>query len=142
MTIKFTIPGNPYGKGRPNARIVHVTGGKSFVNMYTPSETVAQEKIIAQICRYTMGPRKPFSCPLGMEVVAYHPIPTSWSKKDRAEALVGTMQCVAKPDLDNVVKLVLDALNRVAYEDDKQVISLTAKKFYSSDPRVEVIITV
>lgn len=33
-----------------------------------------------------------------------------------------------KPDIDNVIKLVLDALNGVAYDDDAQVVSVTGLK--------------
>jgi Holliday junction resolvase RusA-like endonuclease len=45
-----------------------------------------------------------------------------------------------KPDLDNVMKAVLDALNGVVYADDSQVINLVATKRYSTDPRVEVYV--
>lgn len=45
-----------------------------------------------------------------------------------------------KPDIDNVVKAVLDALNGVAYRDDTQVIELHVRKSYSEKPRVEVCI--
>jgi Holliday junction resolvase RusA-like endonuclease len=43
-----------------------------------------------------------------------------------------------KPDLDNVAKAVLDAINGIVYVDDAQVINLVATKRYATDPRVEV----
>ena len=43
-----------------------------------------------------------------------------------------------KPDIDNVLKLVLDALNEVAYKDDTQVIEVECKKFFSINPRIEI----
>jgi Holliday junction resolvase RusA-like endonuclease len=45
-----------------------------------------------------------------------------------------------KPDIDNVVKSIFDALNKVAFNDDTQIISLSVRKFYSEHPRVEVTI--
>ena len=43
-----------------------------------------------------------------------------------------------KPDADNVIKLVADALNEVAYKDDTQIIELECRKFYSNIPRMEI----
>lgn len=49
------------------------------------------------------------------------------------KALRGRQWDLTKPDVDNVAKIVLDGLNSVAYEDDKQVVSLSVSKM----PRVE-----
>ena len=46
-----------------------------------------------------------------------------------------------KPDIDNVVKVYADALNHLAYHDDSQVVSITCEKYYSEEPRVEVILS-
>ena len=43
-----------------------------------------------------------------------------------------------KPDIDNVVKIIMDALNGAAYKDDKQVVSVFESKFYDDDPKVIV----
>lgn len=43
-----------------------------------------------------------------------------------------------KPDIDNIVKAVLDALNKVAYRDDTQVVELQVRKQYSERPRLEI----
>ncbi len=45
-----------------------------------------------------------------------------------------------KPDLDNIIKIVKDALNDVVYVDDVQVIKVVSEWSYSSNPRLEVII--
>lgn len=45
-----------------------------------------------------------------------------------------------KPDWDNIGKIVTDALNGVAYHDDAQIVDAQVRKFYSKDPRVEIII--
>lgn len=54
--------------------------------------------------------------------------------------LDGKILPAKKPDIDNVVKAVLDALNGVAYRDDTQVVELHVRKSYSEKPRVEVSI--
>ena len=43
-----------------------------------------------------------------------------------------------KPDTDNIAKSILDALNGIAYKDDKQVVTLSVKKRYDEVPRVSV----
>jgi len=68
----------------------------------------------------------------------YCPIPSSLSKRKR-EQLNGEL-CLKKPDIDNYVKLVCDALNGIAWEDDNVVASLYAVKLYDNEPRTEVYI--
>lgn len=46
-----------------------------------------------------------------------------------------------KPDCDNIAKNINDALNRIVYNDDKQIVSLTVNKFYSNDEYVKVNIS-
>ena len=53
----------------------------------------------------------------------------------------GKISHTKKPDLDNLVKLVLDAYNGVLYDDDSQIISLSLSKMYSSTPGIEINIT-
>ena len=65
----------------------------------------------------------------------------STSKKKRQQMLAGLIRPTKKPDLDNVIKSILDALNKVAYHDDTQIVSLSVEKFYSDSPRVEVAIS-
>ena len=45
-----------------------------------------------------------------------------------------------KVDCDNLVKVVLDSLNEIAYHDDVQVVDCQVRKFYSDNPRVVVTI--
>ena len=56
----------------------------------------------------------------------------SWSKKDRQLAIDGKIP-PKKPDVDNVVKIVLDALNRVVYLDDTQVTHCNVRKMWDED---------
>lgn len=54
------------------------------------------------------------------------------------QMLSGELLPTKKPDIDNITKCVLDALNGIAYHDDSQIVRLTVEKFYAQQPRVEV----
>ncbi|MCZ0853544.1 RusA family crossover junction endodeoxyribonuclease, partial [Brevibacillus laterosporus] len=73
----------------------------------------------------------------------FRPMPkaVSGSKRKKENAEKGRLRPVTKPDVDNYVKGVKDALNHLIYKDDSQVVDLKVSKFYSEEPRVEVIIT-
>lgn len=73
-----------------------------------------------------------------MDLCVYSPIPRSWSKRARIEA-EGKPK-ITKPDMDNVIKLYMDVMNGIIYDDDKQITCLSASKFYSENPRVEISI--
>jgi Holliday junction resolvase RusA-like endonuclease len=133
--IFFVVPGQPVGKGRPRASS---RGG--FVRMYTDAKTLSYEQLIAKQATYAMGNlAEMLYTPISMRIVALYNIPVSWSKRKQQLALSGDL-IPGKPDLDNVAKAVLDALNGVVYEDDKQVIRLVIEKSYSFEPRIEVYV--
>lgn len=136
-TVEFIIPGEPKGKGRP--RIVN--RGK-FSKAYTPQETVAYENLI-KVEYELQAERYKFSNGtfLEMRIEAYHSIPGSVSKKRRAMMLSGEIRPIKKVDCDNLIKVVADALNQVAYKDDTQIVECKCYKYYSDDPCVKVRLT-
>ena len=75
---------------------------------------------------------------LDMRIKAYYSIPKSKSKKMKALMLEGIIRPTKKPDMDNVVKIIADSLNNIAYRDDTQIVDCQCRKFYSDTPRVEV----
>lgn len=77
---------------------------------------------------------------LDMRIYAYYGIPKSDSKKKSALKLQGAIRPVKKPDMDNVMKIVADSLNGVAYRDDTQIVDSMVRKFYSDRPRVQIVI--
>ena len=77
--------------------------------------------------------------PVSVRIEADYPMPQSWGKKQREEAR-GTY-ADRKPDLDNIEKAVLDALNGVAWTDDKSVVVLIARKKWADHGGVEITIT-
>ena len=95
--ITIVVPGRPVPKGRPRVVRGHA---------YTPAATVVAEHRIAFLAR-AVGAR-PIECPVAVRAEFFF-------KDGRARA-----------DIDNLAKLVLDALNGVAFKDDRQVVSLEA----------------
>lgn len=77
---------------------------------------------------------------LDLRVVAYYPIPSSKSKKQQRLMEDGVIRPTTKPDSDNILKIVADSLNQIAYKDDAQVVDAQIRKFYSRRPRVVVSI--
>ena len=86
------------------------------------------------------GGIQPSEQPLEIDIVFYMPIPKSYSKKQKAEILSGRLKHTKKPDIDNLTKSVLDALNGLAYADDSKIIKVAAEKQYSEKPRTELSI--
>ena len=133
--VKFTVPGQPKGKAR--ARTVRRGGGKSF--FYTPEGTVLYENLI-KTCYLQDAGHVLFNDgqPLAVSITAFYEVPKSYSKKKKQEMLDGQLYPTKKPDIDNIAKCVLDALNKLAYRDDTQVVRLHMEKHYAEIPRVEV----
>lgn len=134
MKAQFSIPGKPVGKGRPRFAV----RGK-FVQAYTPETTASFENLV-KLCWQQSGCEK-LEGEITAVICAYFPIPKSTSKKKRAEMAVKHTGCTTKPDADNIAKIVLDALNKMAYDDDSQVTRLLVKKGYSDEPRTVVVLS-
>ena len=73
---------------------------------------------------------KPTDKPLKVSITMYVEIPQSKSKKQKEKMLTGEIKPIVKPDVDNVAKSILDALNGIVYLDDKQIIELDIEKLY------------
>ena len=135
--MQFTIPGPPQGKAR--ARTVY-NKFSGRVMSYTPDKTVLYENLIksayeAALDRVAYIDKEP----LTMFITAYFDIPKSTTKKNRALIDEGKLLPTKKPDIDNIAKVVCDALNGLAYRDDTQIVRLIMDKKYTNDlPRVEV----
>jgi Holliday junction resolvase RusA-like endonuclease len=131
--LLFTIPGEPKGKQRPR---VTRTG-----HAYTPKETAVYENLVKMEYLNQCGGERKLNGPIKMFIRAFFSIAASVSQKKRNQMLNGYIRPTKKPDLDNIVKIVADSLNKIAYDDDSQIIDITVGKYFSDKPRVEVIIT-
>lgn len=131
--LAFTIPGDPRGKGRPRATTI---GGHA--RMFTDSKTASYENLVKLAASRALGHRAPLDCPLTVVVTVRMTPAASSSAKKRAAMLSGAIAPTKLPDLDNVVKAVLDGCNKVAFRDDALVVSLIARKQYAATPGVDV----
>jgi Holliday junction resolvase RusA-like endonuclease len=129
--IRFTIPGNPCAKERPR---FNTKTGRAF----TPKKTVRAENVVAKLARTAMGARNPMTGPIRLHIEAVFPIPASWPAHLKRAAIEGRVWHVARSDLDNIVKLVSDSMNGIAFADDSQVAVLTNGKRYGKPERVDV----
>ena len=134
-TITFSIPGEPQGKGRPRVVRNKYTGASMS---FTPDKTVAYEELVrARYAQAAHGERFG-EVPLQIEIRAAYTIPKSKSKRDKARMLSGELRPTKKPDCDNIVKIICDALNGIAYPDDKQITDASIQKVYGDVPGVVV----
>lgn len=122
--MEFIVEGNPQGKARP--RFSQKSG-----TVYTPAKTAKYEKLIRKAFLAAGGKTIPSDCYVGITVDAYFQIPKSYTKGKRLACQYNVYRPAKKPDIDNVLKVVMDALNVVAYVDDKQVVSVTCRKYYT-----------
>lgn len=132
---KFTVYGECVGKKRPK-----FSRQGNFVRTYTPEATANYETLV----RLSFIQENPNfktidkDIPLTCIITIYKGIPKSVSKKKREMMLNGQIRPTSKIDLDNGIKSILDGLNKVAFEDDSQIVELKASKHYAETPRAEV----
>lgn len=133
-TRYIMIPGEPQGKGRPR----YTRSGHT----YTPDSTRAYEALV-RACYAEQVDSEPFAkgVPLVVTIECRFGVPLSDSVKKRRAKLCDLMMPTKKPDTDNIVKAVLDALNGAAYHDDSQVTTLHVYKRYGIEQCVKVWIS-
>jgi Holliday junction resolvase RusA-like endonuclease len=131
MEVKFCVDGEPKGKQRPRASIVH-----GHARMYTPKDTVNYETLVRYTYQSEVG--KKLEGAIEATIIGYFPIPKSTSKKKAEMMRNHEIPYTNKIDTDNLAKVILDSLNNIAYDDDKQIYKLSVEKWYSDFPRVVV----
>lgn len=143
--ISIVLPGPPRGKGRPRTRVVG-----DFATIFTDSKTRNYENELKAAGIRAMNGAPHLDEPVSVMVLAYMPIPESWSQKKKAAAIAGDILPETGIDLDNIVKM-LDGLNYypprhkgdkqkrpIIWKNDSQIVALQARKMYSEVPRLEV----
>ncbi len=130
--MDFTIYIEPKPKLRPR-----FFARGNFRGTYTPKKTKDYEQELALKC-LPYKPPVPLSSALKVTLTFGMPIPKSFSKKKRQAIVDGILHHTKKPDLDNLIKAVCDSLNGIFFEDDKQIVSLSADKFYNDTPFIRI----
>lgn len=112
--LRFSVPGLVRGKGRPRMMaFVDKKSGKAKARGYTPQQTAAYENLV-KLAAEEAGAR-PVDGPVLVRLTIWMAIPKSTPKAKRALMAQGVMRPTRKPDIDNVVKAVMDGLNTVAF---------------------------
>lgn len=131
--VTFVVPGTPVGKGRPR-----FARQGSFVRTFTPEKTASYENLVKVKAEEAMQGRQLFEGAVAVEIALFVTPPASWSQKKQREALAGTVFPTSKPDVDNVLKGIMDACNEIVFKDDKQAVDVVVRKRYAETARAIV----
>lgn len=121
------------GKARP--RMNTITG-----HAYTPSKTKNYEYFTRFIFTNKYSDYEQLEGRLQVKIIAYIELPKKRTKLAEAEMLANIQSPTKKPDIDNIVKIILDSLNGYAYKDDKQITKLEVEKRYARSSKAFIII--
>ena len=131
--IVFTIPGTPVGKGRPR-----FARRGAFVTTYTPEKTASYENLVKVKAEEAMVGRELIAGAVAVTILLFITPPASWSNKKMLQALNHEIMPTTKPDVDNIIKGIFDAMNEIVWNDDKQVVDVTIRKRYANTARATV----
>ena len=121
------VDGKIKGKARPRVYQGHAI---------TPKDTVTYENWV-KLC-YQQQDGRHLKGSIRANIEAYYKIPKSYTKKRLESIRAGIEYPTKKPDIDNIAKIILDSLNKIAFDDDSQVVELTISKMWTEDnERVE-----
>ena len=130
MELNYTVVGIPKPQARPRT-FYGVKGGKGFVRTFSP-KTSWFDIVYSETLKIKNTLKNRLVGALELNLTFCMPIPKSISKKKREHLHYVTK----KPDVDNLAKAVMDAINQVGiWEDDSQVSRLVVGKIYSDEPR-------
>ena len=133
--LNLTILGTP--KPKQSARF-YAKGNKVF--SFQKKEVVENERNIAfEVKQQLPMCFKPFDEPIGLEVLFVSPIKKSASKKEKAAIERGEIIYKdTKPDIDNITKMCLDAMQGVVYINDSRICEYKATKIYGTIPKIQI----
>lgn len=127
--ISLTIHTKPIGWQRAGLGYNRNTGKPVF---FTRSETRELQGIVQEEFRKQYPDHVPYDCPLTANITFYF----QCNKKHKTGS-----PHIIKPDLDNLEKSILDALNQLAYRDDCLIYQCTKTKLYGETNYIEIQIT-
>ena len=131
MIYEFEVPGKVIGKGRP--RVNSYTG-----IVYTPTKTKNYEELVEQYFLLKYPKFKILETRISVYIIAYFAIPKNTKKLDINDMLENNISPTKKPDIDNIVKIILDSMNKFAFKDDNQITKLQIEKKYGLEDKIYV----
>ena len=142
MIMKFYIPGVPLEK-RIQARPMKTKTGKDYIHFYNPrlkEMDVVKNHLTRQIYQNSDAGYGIYACAVELRLLFNMPIPKSYTKKKLVAIANGDLQHVKIPDCSNLVKFIEDCLKEVVLVDDRQVVSITARKQFATEPGTVLIV--
>lgn len=133
--VNLTIPLEPVSKGRPRFEVHY-----NYVSAHTPPKTKRFEQDVALYYIQSNSPKFEQGTPISVSIEFGMAIPKSTTKKRKSAMLQGLIYHTVKPDLDNLTKAILDALNDLAWHDDAQIVELNVNKVYIDNPYIQLSI--
>lgn len=131
--VSFVVPGTPRAKMRPWA-----TAARGRTHVFTPRPTQDYEAVVRASAAAVRGGSPPLDGPIAAHIRIRLAPPVRVARTVRADMMAGRIRPTRRPDVDNVVKAILDGSNGVAITDDACVVSLSAEKVYAEDAGVDV----
>lgn len=123
------VEGKIKGKARPR---FNTKTGRAF----TTKDTMIYENLVKRCYQEQCG--KVLNGAIRARIEVYYKIPKSYTKKRIQAIRDGLEMPLKKPDSDNIAKIVLDSLNKIAFDDDAQVVELTViKRWTEEQERIE-----
>ena len=131
-SFEFEVIGDIKGKARPRINTYTCTA-------YTPGNTKDYEMLIKQYFKIKYPKYEPIQDGrVSVKIVAYFKIPKGTNKKNTESMLNGSISPTKKPDIDNIIKIILDALNKMAFNDDNQISKMEVEKIYGQEEKVYI----
>jgi Holliday junction resolvase RusA-like endonuclease len=127
--VAFVVPSEPVAFAR--------SGGKGKIR-FTPKRQRDFMSLVKLAAHQAMNGQPPLAGPIELRIRAVYRVPTSWSKKRAA----GVRWRIARPDADNIAKLVADSCNEIIFRDDAQVANLIVQKTYGAISGVTVSVSI
>jgi Holliday junction resolvase RusA-like endonuclease len=102
-------------------------------NVYTPPKTKSAEEEISYLLKVALlrTGNKITNKPVFVKLIFQYPYPRGKTQKDK-------LYKTTRPDLDNLIKLVMDSMNELIFYDDNQVVRLESEKIYSDKQGIDI----
>ena len=133
MKYEFEVPGEIVGKERP--RVNMYTG-----RVYTPNKTKDYEFLVQQYFKIKYPNYQVLEGRISIDIIAYLKIPNSTSKTKTQEMLENKISPTKKPDVDNIAKSILDAMNGFVFKDDNQVSKISIEKRFALEEKAVITV--
>jgi Holliday junction resolvase RusA-like endonuclease len=129
--LEFTITGKPHPKSRP--RFSQHKGRVAVYNAHKDISDLRKWQILSKV-----QPHNVIDAPIELDIIFYMPIPKGGTKQHKQNLAEGIVKHISKPDIDNLIKEILDNMNGIVYKDDSLIYKISSSKEYSKSPRTEV----